>query len=120
MNEYKFLMNNEFTKDKLEKILKKIEENDLETAYKTIQLLINYINLNFLEKKYNIIKLKDSQMLKIMQIYYEKEQNLYEKNKSINDEYISASEEGIYKENLLDLLEDAEDLCKYIKEIYKI
>lgn len=120
MNEYIFLMDNEFTRDKLEKILKKIEENDLETSYKTIQLLINYINLNFIKKIYNVVNLKDTQMLKIMQIYYQKEPKLYEKNKSINNLYINISERDVYKEDIIELLEDAEDLCRYIKEEYKI
>ena len=85
ISECNTLLKDDFLRDKTEKILKKIEEDDIETAYKTAQLLINYINMDFLEKKYNIIKLEDSQMLNILKIYLTREEELFRKNNRINN-----------------------------------
>ena len=120
ISECNTLLKDDFLRDKTEKILKKIEEDDIETAYKTAQLLINYINMDFLEKKYNIIKLEDSQMLNILKIYLTREEELFRKNNRINNIYINVSERKPWKEDVIGLLYDAEDICRYKKEKYGI
>ena len=119
-NAYEIMMQDIFLKRKVEQIINKIEENELNIAYKTTQLLINYINMDFLEKAYNIVKLKDSQMLNIIDLLKTREENLYMKNMKINDTFLSISEREVYKEDVLALLSDAEYLCKYKKEKYGI
>ncbi len=118
MNEYKVMMADEFLRDKLEKIWKKLEQNDIQTAYETTQLLINYINIDFLRKKYNIIKLQDSQMRNIINLYRDREEFLYRKNNNINNVYIDVSERKPYKVDVINLLYDAEEICNYKKEKY--
>lgn len=120
VKELKVLRENDFFREKLEKILEKLEEGDLEIAYKLTQLLINYINMDFLEKKYNIIKLNDSQMRNILRLYFEKEENLYRKNMFINSMYLDIAERVLYKLDIIMLLSKAEDLCCYKKEKYGI
>lgn len=118
INEFKVMVENEFLKDKLEKILKELESGNFEIAYKSTQLLINYINMDFLEKKYNIVKLKDSQMRNIVRLYFEREENLYRKNMNINSMYIDIAEREIYKNDVISLLYKAEEICQYKKEKY--
>lgn len=119
-NTCEVMMENGFLKGKIEKILGKLEEGDIDTAYKSIQLLINYINMDFLEKKYNIVKLKDSQMINILYLYKNREKDLFAKNNNINNTYISVSERKPWKEDVIGLLYDAEDICRYKKEKYGI
>lgn len=116
MEEYKYLLKDEFIKDKLEKILQKVEENEFKIAYKTSQLLINYINLDYIKKKYNIIKVDDSQMLNIMNIYLTKDKELFYSNKYINDLYVDISEREPEREDILELLIDADELCRKMEE----
>lgn len=118
IKELKVLRENDFSKDKLQKILEKLEEGELEIAYKLTQLLINYINMDFLEKKYNIVKLNDSHMRNIIRLYFEREDNLYRKNMFINDMYLDIAERKLYELDITMLLSRAEDLCCYKKEKY--
>ena len=114
------LLKDDFLRDKVKKISNKIEENDIETAYKTAQLLINYINMDFLQKKYNIIKLEDSQMSNMLKIYLTREEELFRKNNYINNIYIDVSERMPCKEDVIELLYAAEDICRSKKEKYGI
>ncbi len=120
ISECSTLLNDDFLRDKVEKISNKIEENDIETAYKTAQLLINYINMDFLQKKYNIIKLEDSQMSNILKIYLTREEELFRKNNYINNIYIDVSERKPCKEDVIGVLYAAEDICRCKKEKYGI
>lgn len=120
ISECSTLLKDDFLRDKVEKISNKIEENDIETAYKTAQLLINYINMDFLQKKYNIIKLEDSQMSNILKIYLTREEELFRKNNYINNIYIDVSERRPCKEDVIELLYVAEDICRSKKEKYGI
>ena len=120
IEEFKALKEDEFFGEKIEKILEKLEDGDIEIAYKSAQLLINYINMDFLEKKYNIIKLNDSQMRNIIRLYYEREENLYKKNMFINSMYLDIAEREPYKLDIIMLLSRAEDLYCYKKENYGI
>lgn len=118
ISECSTLLKDDFLRDKVEKISNKIEENDIETAYKTAQILINYINMDFLQKKYNIIKLEDSQMSNILKIYLTREEELFRKNNYINNIYIDVSERRPCKEDVIELLYAAEDICRSKKEKY--
>lgn len=120
ISECSILLGDEFLRDKVKKISNKIQENDIETAYKTAQLLINYINMDFLQKKYNIIKLEDSQMSYILKIYMTREEELFRKNNYINNIYIDVSERMPFKEDVIALLYAAEDICRNKKEKYGI
>lgn len=120
ISECSTLLKDDFLRDKVEKISNKIEENDIETAYKTAQLLINYINMDFLQKKYNIIKLEDSQMSNILKIYLTREEELFRKNNYINNIYIDVSERRPCKEDVIELLYATEDICRSKKEKYGI
>lgn len=120
ITELKNISENDFFKDKVEIILEVLEENDIEKAYEATQLLINYINMDFLEKKYNIVNLKDSQMCNILKIYSVREKELFDKNNKINNVYLRVSERKPWKEDVIGLLYDAEYICRYKKEKYGI
>ena len=97
-----YMMKNNFLREYLMKIEYFLNDNDYQKAYQTSQLLMNYVNLEFIK------------------IYMEKEPHLAELLVRVNDKYIFCSEKDIEKEDVQEVLEILEEIYEYMENEYNI
>lgn len=109
IQEYKNLLTSDNLRDKLEKIFKTIEKEDTYKIYVKCQALLEYINIQFLSKKYNIF-LNNSDIVNIIKEYQKVDKYLFDKMVNINAIY------NIFADN--PSIEDAEYLLYQIDDIY--
>lgn len=114
-----YMMKNNFLREYLMKIEYFLNDNDYQKAYQTSQLLMNYVNLEFIKKKYDMTP-KVSETVELIKIYMEKEPHLAELLVRVNDKYIFCSEKDIEKEDVQEVLEILEEIYEYMENEYNI
>lgn len=110
IQDYKNLLTSDNLRDKLEKIFRTLVKEDTYKIYVKCQALLEYINIQFLAKKYNIF-LEDSDIVNIIKEYRKVDKYLFEKMVSINAIY------NIFADN--PSMEDSEYLLFQIDDIYR-
>ncbi len=112
-----FMSKNNFLKEQLQKIYEVIDNKDFLKALKLSQLLLNYILLSFLKEEFKI-KLDNSEIIKLIEIFSSKDKELTKMLMRISDRYIIYSQRKVDKSDVEYLLESTEEVYKYIVENY--
>lgn len=112
IQDFRNLSLNENLREKLNKIILEMDEDDLEKTYIRCQALLEFINIFLLEKKLNI-KMQDYNITRICNEYKKIDEELFNQMISINSKYNTVFENGIR-------VEDIEYLLSKIDYIYGV
>lgn len=117
IEEFKNLYSNDNLNEKVNKIIKEMNKDNLEKTFSRCQALLEFINVFFIEK-YKNIKLEDYNITRIIRVYQKIDENLFEQMISINDTYNTVFENEIREEDVEYLLSKIDYIYGYIKEKY--
>jgi hypothetical protein len=107
--------------DKLNEKIELIEElftkEDYKEAYYKLAAILEYINTKFIMEKLET-KLKYTDIMTIINIYQDKEKNLFDKMIDINDQYNMVSENGIDEDDVSLLALKIDSIYEYMTKNY--
>ena len=108
------IKNNENLSKKLNLI---IDDKNIESKYEKCQVMLEYININFIINFLNE-NLKDYNIIRIIEVYRKVDENLYNQMKGINSTYNIIDERTVEEDDIEYLLLKIDYIYGYIKEKY--